>query len=165
MAKDKDFSDIVFIHEYKGVPNGLVISHLPIGPTIYIGLTNVVMRHDVQDSKDKVSLAYPHLVFNNFNERIGERIKTIIQNLFPAPINDHSKRIISLFAREDFISFRHHNYQKEAHDKVDLFEVGPRFEMRPFMIKLGILLDKNATIEWSLKQHMNTTGKNNQVSL
>jgi U3 small nucleolar ribonucleoprotein protein IMP4 len=67
IAKDKDFSDIVFIHEYKGVPNGLVISHLPIGPTIYIGLTNVVMRHDVEDSKDKISLAYPHLIFNNFN--------------------------------------------------------------------------------------------------
>jgi U3 small nucleolar ribonucleoprotein protein IMP4 len=58
---------------------------------------------------------------------------------------------MSFFAREDFISFRHHNYKKETHEKVDLYEVGPRFEMRPFMIKLGTLIDKNATIEWSLK--------------
>lgn len=78
MAWNKNFSDIVFIHEYKGVPNGLVISHLPIGPTIYIGLTNVVMWHDVDDSKDKISLAYPNLVFNNFNDGIGKRIKTIL---------------------------------------------------------------------------------------
>lgn len=47
IAKDKDFSDIIFVHEYKGIPNGLIISHLPIGPTIYIGLINVVMRHEV----------------------------------------------------------------------------------------------------------------------
>ncbi len=36
--------------------------------------------------------------------------------------------------------------------------------MRPFMIKLGTLLDKNATLEWSLKQHMNTAGKNLKIS-
>lgn len=34
----KGFSDIVLIHEYKGEPKGLVISHLPIGPTVYFGL-------------------------------------------------------------------------------------------------------------------------------
>ena len=34
----KGFSDIILIHEYKGEPKGLVISHLPIGPTVYFGL-------------------------------------------------------------------------------------------------------------------------------
>lgn len=36
--------------------------------------------------------------------------------------------------------------------------------MKPFMIKLGTLLDKNATIEWSLKKFINTAGKNLKIS-
>ena len=54
-------------------------------------------------------------------------------------------------ANSDFISFRHHIYEKPVYNKVELYEVGPRFELRPYMIKLGTMLDKTATIEWSVK--------------
>ena len=67
-------------------------------------------------------------------------------------------------ASSDFISFRHHIYDKPTYNKVELSEVGPRFEMRPYMIKLGTMLDKTATIEWSLKAHINKTEKNNFIS-
>jgi len=97
-ALDKNFSDIVIIHEYRGRPNGLIVSHLPVGPTLYFGLHNTVMRHDVIDKKESISLAYPHLVFHNFNDKIGQRIKTILQNLFPIPLNQNSKRVISFMA-------------------------------------------------------------------
>ena len=159
----KGFTDIVLVHENKGEPNGLVISHLPIGPTIYFGISNCIMRHDISEIKDNISLAYPHLIFNNFNEKIGDRIKTILKNLFPIPKND-SKRVISFFGKEDFISVRHHVYEKPDFKTIDLNEVGPRFELKPYMIKLGSILDKNATVEWSIKAYMNTAGKNQQVS-
>jgi len=35
-------TDIVMVHEHRGEPDGLVISHLPYGPTAYFGLYNVV---------------------------------------------------------------------------------------------------------------------------
>lgn len=37
-----DFTDVVLVHEHRGVPDGLIISHLPFGPTAYFGLLNVV---------------------------------------------------------------------------------------------------------------------------
>ena len=86
-AIEKKFSELVLIHEYRGVPNGLIISHLPVGPTLYLGLHNTIMRHDVTEKNENVSLAYPHLIFHNFNDKIGERIKTILMNLFPIPLN------------------------------------------------------------------------------
>lgn len=87
------------------------------------------MRHEVSKEKDNISLAYPHLVFDNFNAKTGERIKEVLRNLFPIPLNDKSRRTISFFARDDFISLRHHIYEKNEHNKVSLYEVGPRFEL------------------------------------
>ena len=37
-----DFTDVVLVHEHRGVPDGIIISHLPFGPTAYFGLLNVV---------------------------------------------------------------------------------------------------------------------------
>ena len=32
------------VHEHRGVPDGLIVCHLPFGPTAYFGLSNVVCR-------------------------------------------------------------------------------------------------------------------------
>ena len=37
-----DYTDVVLVHEHRGVPDGLIVSHLPFGPTAYFGLLNVV---------------------------------------------------------------------------------------------------------------------------
>ena len=42
-----DFTDVVLVHEHRGVPDGLIISHLPFGPTAYFGLLNVVSMYFV----------------------------------------------------------------------------------------------------------------------
>lgn len=47
LALRKGVTDIVLLHEHRGQPDGLIISHLPVGPTLYFGLQNVVLRHDV----------------------------------------------------------------------------------------------------------------------
>lgn len=39
-----DFTDVILVHEHRGVPDGMIISHLPFGPTAYFGLLNVVSR-------------------------------------------------------------------------------------------------------------------------
>lgn len=53
--------------------DGMIISHLPFGPTAYFNLSNVIMRHDIPDV-GTMSEAYPHLIFHNFNSRLGERV-------------------------------------------------------------------------------------------
>lgn len=44
----KGATDLIMLHEHRGQPDGLIVSHLPVGPTLYFGLQNVVLRHDVE---------------------------------------------------------------------------------------------------------------------
>ena len=53
--------------------DGLVISHLPHGPTAYYTLFNTVMRHDIPNL-GTMSEQYPHLIFHNFTTERGERV-------------------------------------------------------------------------------------------
>lgn len=55
--------------------DGLVVCHLPFGPTAYFTLYNVVMRHDVPDI-GTMSEAFPHLIFHNFTSQLGQRVST-----------------------------------------------------------------------------------------
>lgn len=57
--------------------DGMIISHLPFGPTTYFSLSNTVMRHDIPDV-GKMSEAFPHLIFHNFKSKLGERVRSPI---------------------------------------------------------------------------------------
>lgn len=62
-CRTSGFTDIVVVHEHRGEPDGLVVCHLPFGPTAYFGLLNCVARHDIKDTQlGTMSEAYPHLV-------------------------------------------------------------------------------------------------------
>lgn len=52
---------------------GLIVSHLPFGPTAYFTLCNVVMRHDIPDL-GTMSEAKPHLITHGFTSRLGKRV-------------------------------------------------------------------------------------------
>ena len=41
-CRSHDFTDIVVVHEHRGEPDGLVVCHLPYGPTAYFGVYNTV---------------------------------------------------------------------------------------------------------------------------
>ena len=77
-CRKNEVTDLVLVHEHRGEPDGLVISHMPHGPTAFFGLMNVVTRHDIK-VKEKVSEAYPHLIFDNLTSKLGTRTKTILQ--------------------------------------------------------------------------------------
>ncbi|KAJ1280960.1 hypothetical protein BS78_04G272100 [Paspalum vaginatum] len=160
-CRSLDITDLIMVHEHRGQPDGLIVSHLPHGPTAYFGLLNVVTRHDIKDRKamGKMSEAYPHLILDNFSTQIGERTATILKHLFPVPKPD-SKRIITFANRDDYISFRHHVYEKPGGPKsIDLKEVGPRFELRLYQIKLGTVEQNEAKSEFVLRPYINTSKK------
>jgi U3 small nucleolar ribonucleoprotein protein IMP4 len=50
-------------------------------------------------------------------------------------------------------------YSKISHDNVALHEVGPRFEMRLYQIRLGTLEQKEADNEYTLRSFQNTSAK------
>ena len=145
VCRRNDFTDIVMVQEHRGEPDGLVISHLPYGPTCYFTMVNTVMRHDIED-RGTVSEAYPHLIFNGFESKLGERLQSVLKYMFPVP-KDDSRRVITFSNENDFISFRHHNYTKDGRD-IQLEEIGPRFELRPYQLRLGTVDQDTAENEW-----------------
>lgn len=122
-------TDLVLVHEHRGVPDAMIISHLPHGPTLSMTLHNVTLRHDVASSQSTVSEQYPHIIMDGFTTKLGERVGNILKALFPVPKED-SKRVMTFANERDFISFRHHVFAKSSHKDVQLAEVGPRFEAK-----------------------------------
>jgi U3 small nucleolar ribonucleoprotein protein IMP4 len=147
-------TDFILLNETRGIPDSMIISHFPHGPTLMLSLSNVVMRHDIPDCPT-MSEQYPHLIFHNINSKLGIRIKKILKHLFPVSKED-SKRVISFVNTEDFISFRQHVYKRAEGKEVGLTELGPRFEMRPYLILLGTIdnVDSSET-EWALRSFIN----------
>ncbi len=156
IGQTNNFTDLVIVHETRGEPDGLIVTHLPFGPTAYFGLCNVVLRHDLKDKVDPVSEAFPHLIFDGFNSKIGDRLTDVLKHLFPMPKID-TKRIVTFANRDDFISFRHHVYRKADHKTVETKELGPRFELKPYQICLGTVDQPSAQKEWVLRPYMNTS--------
>ena len=157
-CKAGDITELIILHEHRGIPDSMIVCHFPYGPTAYFSLHNVILRHDLKtEISGAISEAYPHLIFNDFQTTLGKRVKNILKYLFPVPKED-SKRVISFCNREDFISFRHHTYSKDGKD-IELTELGPRFEMKLYEIKMGTIENVDADTEWVLRPFMNTSKK------
>lgn len=92
-CRSNEVTDLIILHEHRGQPgtpviifiqatssadivwwsDGMVVCHFPYGPTAYFSLHNVVLRHDIKD-QGTVSEAFPHLIFNSFNSKLGQRV-------------------------------------------------------------------------------------------
>jgi len=69
-------------------------------------LHNVVLRHDIASySSSTVSEQFPHLIFDGFSSKLGNRVMSVLKYLFPVPKED-SKRVMTFANEDDFISFR-----------------------------------------------------------
>ena len=150
-------TDLVLLHEHRGVPTSLTISHFPHGPTASFSLHNVVLRHDLTDAGNQ-SEAYPHLIFENFTSPLGKRVVTILKHLFPPGVKKDSSRVITFANSGDFISVRQHVYVK-TREGVEVAEVGPRFEMKLYELRLGTVDNKDADVEWRHRGFIRTANK------
>jgi U3 small nucleolar ribonucleoprotein protein IMP4 len=161
-AKAADLSDIVLIHEHRGTPTALTVSHLPHGPTASFSLHNVVLRADIPNSaRGTVSESYPHLIFEGFTTPLGERVVKILKHLFP-PRELNAKignRVVTFKNIDDMIMVFHHAFVRTSHHSVELAEIGPRMNMRLFEIRAGTLESKDVDIEWHLNQYTRTSKK------
>ncbi|GME91035.1 unnamed protein product [Ambrosiozyma monospora] len=158
-CRKSGITDLIVIHEHRGVPTTITINHLPHGPTLVFSLHNVVLRHDILNAGN-VSEVYPHLIFENFSSKLGLRVVTALKHCFPPGVKLESPRVVSFINQEDFISVRQHLYVKTK-DDVEVSEVGPRFEMRLFEVRLGCCDDKDADVEWMLRRFVRTGNRKN----
>eukprot|EP00834_Sanchytrium_tribonematis_P003407 NODE_130_length_16779_cov_1.687410.p5 type:complete len:303 gc:universal NODE_130_length_16779_cov_1.687410:11027-11935(+) len=132
VAKQKQITDVIIIHETRGVPDTMTVSHLPNGPTLRCSIHNVVSRHQVQqearrnNSQDSQEMEYvmknvpqsdPFVISNNFKSKVGGRVSTILKAIFPEAPNNTTfgakdRRIITISNEQDLVLFRHHVVKK-----------------------------------------------------
>ena len=164
-ANASGFSDVVMAHEHRGDPTALSISHLPHGPTASFSLHDCMLRKDVAAANGTemgtVNETYPHLVFEGFSTRLGERVVKILKHLFPPrgtgrPVRDG--RVITFKCIEDSIQVRHHAFIRSGRDSVTLQEIGPRMTMRLFEVRGGTLAEEGEK-EWHLSLYTRTGKK------
>ncbi|RYO94051.1 hypothetical protein DL766_004106 [Monosporascus sp. MC13-8B] len=114
-------------------------------------LHNVVLRHDIPGSiRGTVSESYPHLIFDGFTTRLGERVVKILKHIFPPrePVTSKAK-----------LGNRVVTFKRTGHDSIELSEVGPRMSMKLFEIRSGTLENKDGDVEWHLNQYTRTSRK------
>ncbi|KAI8630013.1 anticodon-binding protein [Xylariaceae sp. FL1651] len=168
-AQSAGLTDILLLHEHRGVPTGLTISHLPFGPTASFSLHNVVLRHDIPNTiRGTVSESYSHLIFEGFTTPLGKRIVKILKHIFPPrePVTSKSKlgsRVVTFKNIDDTIEVRHHVFIQTGYDSVELSEVGPRMSMKPFQIRAGLLDQRDGDVEWALTNYTRTSRKKNYL--
>ncbi len=75
-CRSNGVTDFLVVHEHRGQPDGLIVCHLPFGPTAYFTISDMVMRHDIPNLGN-MSEQYPHLIFHNFKSKLGERVSAI----------------------------------------------------------------------------------------
>ncbi|OJI96785.1 hypothetical protein ASPVEDRAFT_78538 [Aspergillus versicolor CBS 583.65] len=161
-ANSSGLTDMILLHEHRGTPTAMTISHLPHGPTASFSLHNVVLRADIPNSaRGTVSESYPHLVFEGFKTKLGERVVQVLKHLFPPRESGKvGNRVVSFVNKEDNIEVRHHVFVKTGYKDVELAEVGPRMTMRLFEIRGGSLeKGSSGDVEWALTQYTRTARK------
>lgn len=161
-ALSSGLSDVVLLHEHRGKPTAMTVSHFPHGPTASFSLHNVVLRHDIPNaSRGTVSESYPHLIFEGFTTPLGQRVVKILSHLFP-PREGGTKlgsRVVTFKNIDDSIEVRHHVFVKTGYQSVELAEVGPRMTMRLFEIRGGTLENKEGDVEWHMNHYTRTSRK------
>eukprot|EP00898_Chlorokybus_atmophyticus_P002367 jgi/Chlat1/3130/Chrsp21S00245 len=157
-AKARDFTDLVVINENRKTINGLLVVHLPNGPTAHFKLSNLTLRKDIKNH-GKPTKHKPELILNNFSTKLGHRVGRMFGSLFNQDPQFRGRRAVTFHNQRDFIFFRHHRYIFEDNKHADdpkklpviarLQELGPRFTLKLMSLQKGTFDSKNGEFEYT----------------
>lgn len=158
-AKERGFTALVVVNEDKKMPNGIVISHLPDGPTAHFKLTSVKLGRTIKNHGRKTSHR-PEVILNNFSSRLGHSVARLLAALFPHDPQFQGRQCVTFHNQRDFIFFRHHRYIFKNQKKAGLQELGPRFTLKLRSLQRGTFDSKFGEYEWIHKRkEMDTSRK------
>ena len=145
---DNNYTDILVVNEDNRVPNGLIVTHLPDGPTAVFKLSSVKITKDIKKDWKQITDHRPEVILNNFTTRLGFSISRMLAALFHYEPQFSGKRAVTFHNQRDYIFFRHHRYEFKNADKVKLREMGPRFTLRLRSLQKGTFDTKTGEYEW-----------------
>ncbi|CAO4365080.1 unnamed protein product [Caenorhabditis nigoni] len=158
-AKEREFTDLLVVHEDRKKPNGIIFCHLPEGPTAYFKINSLTFTQDLKKFGESTA-HFPEVILNNFNTRLGHNIARMLACLFPHDPKFTGRRVVTFHNQRDYIFFRHHRYEfKKEGTKAALLELGPRFTLRLKWLQKGTFDAKWGEFEWVLKRHEMETSR------
>lgn len=148
----RNFTDIIIINEDQCKPNGMLIIHLPDGPTAHFKLSNVKITPELKRSHKEISKHRPEVILTNFTTRLGCTIGRMLGALFHYQPEFKGSRVVTFHNQRDYIFFRHHKYQFDLETaKPRLRELGPRFTLRLKSLQQGTFNSKHGEYEWLIQ--------------
>ena len=123
---ERQYTDVVIVHEDNKKPSerakhvgdckrarassdGLLICHLPEGPTAYFKINTLKFTKNIKDAGESTEHC-PEVILNNFNTRLGHTVARMFACLFPHDPEFHGRRAITFHNQRDYIFFRHHRF-------------------------------------------------------
>lgn len=151
---ERDFTDLIVINENRREPNGMLVVHLPDGPTAKFRLSSVKLSDQIHNARRPPSYNRPEILLNNFDTRLGQTIGRMMACLFPKIPKFQCQTVCTFHNQRDFIFFRYHKYDVDQNGgNVSLHECGPQFTMRLMSLQTGLFDPKYGEYEWVLKRH------------
>jgi len=149
----KEYTDIIIINEDNRSPNGLIVSHLPEGPTAHFKLSNVKVTKDLRKDFRAITAHRPEVILNNFTTRLGHGVARMLASLFHYEPQFTGKRVVTFHNQRDYIFFRHHKYDFKNAEKCRLKDLGPRFTLKLRSLQKGTFDSKFGDYEWIITNH------------
>ncbi|KAL4634917.1 ribosome production factor 1 [Arapaima gigas] len=155
----RGFTYLMVINQDRQVPNGLVLCHLPDGPTAHFKVSSVRLRKEMKRCGKKPTEHSPEVILNNFTTRLGHSIGRLFAALFPHDPEFVGRQVATFHNQRDFIFFRFHRYIFRNEKKVGIQELGPRFTLKLRSLQKGTFDSKFGEYEWVHKRHEMDTSR------
>ncbi|OCT82520.1 hypothetical protein XELAEV_18025052mg [Xenopus laevis] len=155
----RDYTDLLVINEDRKVPNGLVLCHLPDGPTAHFKISNVRLRKEMKRKGKEPTEHKPEVILNNFTTRLGHSIGRMFASLYPHDPHFVGRQVATFHNQRDYIFFRYHRYLFKSEKKVGIQELGPRFTLKLRSLQKGTFDSKYGEYEWVHKRHEMDTSR------
>lgn len=162
-AKERDYTDVVVVNEDRRHPNGILVTHLPDGPTAYFKVSNVKLTKEMKHKNliKEFTRHRPEVILNNFQTRLGQAVSRMLASLFHYDPEFKGRRAVTFHNQRDYIFFRHHRYEFKSEKKAALRELGPRFTLRLKWLQKGTFDTIDGEYEWIIagKRHEMETSR------
>ncbi len=166
-ASNRNFTSVVVLQEDQKKPSGLIIVHLPVGPTFHFSISNWVEGKRLP-GHGRATGHWPELILNNFRTPLGLLTARMFQQCFPPQPDFEGRQVVTLHNQRDYIFVRRHRYvfrEKRETEKAvvgadgkemqgaegirtGLQELGPRFTLKLRRVDKGIQRVSGQEWEW-----------------
>lgn len=151
-AVARGFTDLIIVNENQSQPNGMLVVHLPDGPTAQFKLSNVKITPELKKNYKEITDHRPEVVLNNFTTRLGHTVGRMLGALFHYEPEFKGRRAVTFHNQRDYIFFRHHRYEFNLKTgKPRLRELGPRFTLKLRSLQHGTFDSKHGEYEWIIQ--------------